>query len=117
MLLTNTRVLTLCKPFENNYSANIKSSKTELHKIRQSGGFLGSLLKPLLKTGLPLIRNLLKPLAKSILISLGLTAATSETDGAIYKKKFGSYVTTLIISNEKINDVMKIGKSLERLVY
>ena len=46
-----------------------------MHKIGQSGGFLGRLLEPLLKTGLPLIGNVLKPLAKSVLIPLGLTAA------------------------------------------
>ena len=55
--------------FEFNTSANIKLSKTQLHKIGQSGGFLG----PLLKTGLPLIGNVLKPLAKRVLILLGLS--------------------------------------------
>ena len=54
----------------------------------QSGGFLGILLGPLLKTGLPLIRNVLKSLTKSVLIPLGLTAAASATDTAIYKKMF-----------------------------
>ena len=52
----------------------------------QSGGFLGRLLDPLLKTGLPLIKNVIKPLAKSILIPLGLTAAGSEADAGIHKK-------------------------------
>ena len=52
----------------------------------QSGGFLGRLLGPLLKTGLPLIKNVIKPLAKSILIPLGLTAAASPRDVGIYKK-------------------------------
>ena len=84
-----------------------------MHKIGQSGGSLGILLGPLLKIGLPLIENVLKLLAKSVLISLGLTAAASETDAGIHKKMFGSCVTTLIISNEEINDIMKIVKSLE----
>ena len=79
----------------------------------QSGGLLGRHLGPLIKTGLPLIRNVLKPLAKSILILLGLMAATSPTDAAILKKMFGSGFTTLIISNEEMNDIMKIVKSLE----
>ena len=70
-----------------------------MHKIGQSGGFLDRVLGPLLKTGLPLIGSLLKPLAKSILIPLGLTAAASATDAAIHKKMFGSGTTTLIISN------------------
>ena len=79
-----------------------------MHKIGQSGGFLGRLLGPLLKTGLPLIGNVLKPLAKSVLIPLGLTAAASTTDAAIHNKMFGSGFTTLIISNEEMEDIMKI---------
>ena len=75
LLLTNTQASRLCKAFVNNSSANIKLSKTELHKLRQSRGFLGRLLGPLLKTRLSLMKNVLKPLAKSILIWLGLTAA------------------------------------------
>ena len=75
LLLTNTKVLRLRKAFANNSSANLKLSKTQLHKIGQSGGFLGRLLGPLLKTGLSLIGNVLKSLAKSVLITLGLTAA------------------------------------------
>ena len=62
---------------------------------------------------MPLIRNVLKPLAKSILIPLGLTAAVSAIDTAIYKKMFGSGNTTLKISNEEMNDAMKTIKSLE----
>ena len=53
----------------------------------QSGGFLGKLLGPLLKTGLPLMENVIKPLAKSVLISLGLTAAASAAEAGIQKKK------------------------------
>ena len=52
----------------------------------QWGGFLGILLGPLLKTGLPLMKNVIKPLAKSVLITLGLTAAASAADVGIYKK-------------------------------
>ena len=47
--------------------------------IRQ-GGFLGRLLGPLLKTELPLIKNMIKPVAKSVLIPLGLTVAASAAD-------------------------------------
>ena len=60
------------------------------------------------------MKNVLKPLAKSALIPLGLTAAASATDAAIHKKIFGSGMTTLIISNEKMNDLMKIVKSFEK---
>ena len=76
---------------------------------------------PLLKTGLPLIKNVIKPLAKSVLIPLGLTAAASAADAGIHKKILGSgrpsssasRTTTLIISNGKINDIMKIVQALE----
>ena len=88
-------------------------SKTQLHKIGQSGGFLGRLLGPLLKTGLPLMKNVLKPLAQSGLIPLGLTAAASATDAAIHKKRLGSGMTTLVVSNEEMNGIMEIVKSLE----
>ena len=84
LLLTNTNVWSLCKAFQNGSLPNIKLSKTKLHKIGQSAGFLDRLLGPLLKIGLPLIGNVLKPLAKSVLIPLGLTAAA--TDAAIHKK-------------------------------
>ena len=72
--------------FNNNTSTNIKLSKAQINKIIQSGGFLGKLLGPLLKTGLHLIKNVIKPLAKSVLIPLGLTAAASAADVGIYKK-------------------------------
>ena len=79
----------------------------------QSGGFLSRLLGPLLKTGLPLIKNVIKPLAKSVLIPLELTAAASAADAGIHKKILGSGNTTLIISNNEIEDIIKIVKSLE----
>ena len=103
LLLTNTQVSKHHKPFANGSSANIKLSKTQLHKIGQSGGFLGRPLGPLLKTGLHLIGHVIKPLAKSIFIPLGLTAAASATDAAIHKKMLGSGFTT-IISNEEMNE-------------
>ena len=85
-----------------------------MHKIGQSGGFLGKLSEPLLKTGLPLIGNVLKLLAKSFLIPLGLSPAASATNAAIHKKMTGSGSTTLIISNEEMNDIMKTVNSLEK---
>ena len=63
---------------------------------------------PLLKTGLPLMGNVLTPLAKSVLIPLGLMVAASATDVAIYKKMFGSGRTTLMISIEKMEDILLI---------
>ena len=85
LLFTNTQVLRLRRDFSNNCSANVKLSKNPLYKIEQSGGFLGR-LSGRLKTGLPLIRNVLKPLDKSALTPLGLTTARSATNAAIHKK-------------------------------
>ena len=83
----------------------------------QSGGFLGKLLGPLLKTtGLPLMKSVIKPLAKSVLIPLELTAAASAADAGIHKKILGSGYnnnTILIISNDEMDDILKIVKSLE----
>ena len=78
LLLTNRQASNLRKAFENHSSADIKLSKTQLSKMIQPGGFLGRLLGPLLKTRLPLIKNLITSLAKSVLIPLILTAAASE---------------------------------------
>ena len=72
-----------------------------MHKIGQSGGFLVTLLGPLLKTGLTLMKNLLKPVAKSVLIPLGLTTVASVTDAATHKKIFGSSMATLMIQKKK----------------
>ena len=85
LLLTNTYISRLRKSFENGSSANVKLSKTQ-----QSGGFLDRFLGQLLKTGLPLIGNVLKPLSKTALIPWELTAAAAVTDPAIRKKMFGS---------------------------
>ena len=78
--LTNKQVANLRKAFANNSSADIKFLKTLLSKMIQSGGFLVSLLALLLKTGLSLIKDTIKPLPKSVLILLGLTAAASAAD-------------------------------------
>ena len=88
-------------------------SKTQLSKIVQLEGFLSRILEPLLKTGLPLIENVLKPLSESVLVPLGLTAASLTADAAIHKKILGSGTTTLIFSNEDLNDIIKLVKSLE----
>ena len=114
LLLTNRQVSNLRKAFENHSSADIKLSKTQLSKITQPGGFLGRLPGPLLKTGLPLIKNVITSLAKSVLIPLILTAAASEADAGIHKKILGSgNMTTLIISNIEMEDIIKLVKSLE----
>ena len=113
LLLTTRQKTKVRNAFNNNTSTDIKFSKVQINKIIQSGGFLGKLLGPLLKTGLPLIKNVIKPLGKSVLIPLGLTAAASAADAEMHKKKLGSGNTTLIISNEEMNDVIKIVQTLE----
>ena len=100
LLLTDRQVSSLFKSFANNSSADIKLSKTQLWKMIQWRGFLSRLLGPLLKTGLPLIKHVIKPLAKSVLIPLGLTAAASAADAGTHKKILRSGNTTLIISNK-----------------
>ena len=109
LLLTTSQTTEVGNAIENNMSTDIKLSKAQISKIIQSGGFLGKLLYPSIKTGLPVIKNVIKPLAKSVLIPLALTAAASAADAGIQrtkkkKKKLGSGTTILIISNEEMNE-------------
>ena len=114
LLLTDRQVSSIRKTFSNNSSVDIKFSKTQLSKMIQSGGFFGKLLGSLLKAGLPLIKNVITPLAKGVLIPLGLTAEASAADAGIHKKILGSGShTTLIISNKDMDDLITIVKSLE----
>ena len=106
-MLANRQVANIRKAFANHTSTDIKLSKAQLTKM-QKGGFL-RFLAPLLKSGLSLLKSLIKPLGM-----LGLTAAASATDAAINKKILGSgNHTTLITSNDDIQDLLKIVKSLE----
>ena len=106
LLLTKRQVANIRKAFARNTSTDIKLSKTQLSKMIQSGGFLGSLLGklagPLMKVAIPLAKNVLAP--------LGVSAAI---DGSIKKKMLGSGTTTIIISNDEMDDLLKIVKSLE----
>ena len=113
LLLTNREAANLRKAFANNLSTDIKLWKTQLSKMIQSGRLLGRLLSTLLKTGLPLMRNVIKPLAKSVLIPLRLTAATSAADAGIHKTILRSGTTILMISNDEMEDIVKIVKSVE----
>ena len=83
---TNRQVANLRKGFTNNSSTDIKSSKSQLSKMIQSGDFLGLHLGSVLKAGLPLKKNVIKPLAKSAVIPLGLTASASAADAGIHRK-------------------------------
>ena len=114
LLLTKRQVANLRKAFANYLSTDMKISKTQLSKMLQSGGFPGRLLGPLLKTGLPLTKNVIQPFAKSVLIPLGLTAAAEAAEAGKHKKILGSgNYTTLIISNDEMEDIVKIVKALE----
>ena len=113
--LNNRQVVNLRKAFVDKSTNDIKSSKTQICKMIQSGRFLGRLIRPLLKTGLPLIKNVIKPLPKIVLVLLGLTAAASAADAGIHKKILGSgncpLSTTLIISNDEMKEIIKIVNS------
>ena len=108
-------------PFSLNGNPFIKASKgvlslvsSVLHKSKitsrnnsQEGGFL-NFLRPLVTAGLPLMKYVLTPLAKNILLPLGLSAGMSAADAVIQKKNYGLRTTVLITSNEKMEDIMKI---------
>ena len=109
LLLTTRQKTKLRNAFENNMSIDIMLSKAQLSKVIQSGGFLDLLLS---KTAGPLI-NVAVPLAKDILAPLAITAAASVIDAGVQKKIHGSGATTLIISKEEMNYIMKIVQALE----
>ena len=123
LLLAERQVPKLCKDFANGLSANIKLWKTGLSKMKKSGGFFDRLLWPLLKTVLRLTENVIQPLAKRVLIHLGLTAAVSTADTGIQRKIFepgdprtyslGTRTTTLLVSSEEMADFKKKIKSLK----
>ena len=78
----------------------------------QLGGFLGRLLGPLIRTGLPLMKNVVQPLAKSVLIRLGLTVAASAADEGIRNKILGSGCNATLISSKEMKDILEIFRSL-----
>ena len=108
LLLTTRQKIKLRNAFNNNMSTDLKLSKAQISKIIQSGEFLGSLLS---KLAGPLMKAI--SLAKNVLAPLGITTAASAIDVGIQKKIHGSGTTTLIISNEEMNDIMKIIQALE----
>ena len=109
LLLMTRQKAKLRKALNNNTSTDIKLSKAQITKIIQSDGFLGSLLSklagPLMKVAAPSAKNVLAPLA--------ITATASAIDAGIQKKIHGSGTTTLIISDEEMNDIIKIVQALE----
>ena len=79
----------------------------------QAGGFAGRVLGSLLKIELALMKNVIKKFAKSVLIPIGLTSAASVADAGIHKKILGSGNTTLMLSNDEMEGIIKIVKSHE----
>ena len=112
-LLLTTQKTKLRNAFNNNMSTDLKLSKAQISKIILCGGFLGSLLSKLIGQ----LMKVAVPLAKSILVPLEITAAASAIDAGIQKKIHGSGTTSLIISNEEVNDIMKIVKLLKILIF
>ena len=100
-------------------SVNVKLSKNQISKIILSERFLGRLLEPLMKVGLLLMKNVLGQFAKSMLITIRLTARLSALDTGVHNNILGSGTsgpsgsgtTTLIISNKEMEEIMKIDKS------
>ena len=109
LLLTTRQKAKLINAFDNNMSTNLKLSKAQISKIIQSGGFLGSLIS---KLAGPLMKVAVL-LAKNILVPLEITVAASAVDAGILKKIPVSRTTTLIISKEEMNGIMKIVQALE----
>ena len=113
LLLTTRQKTKLRNAFNNNMSTDLKFSRAQISKIIQCGRFLGSLLSklagPLMKVAIPL--------AKIVLAPLVITAAASAIDAGTQKNIYGSGTTTLIISNEEMNDIMKLLKLLKILIF
>ena len=114
LLLTTRQKTRLRNAFNNNMSTlwsfkDLNLSKAQISKIIQAGGFLGLLLN---KLAGPLMKVVI-PLAKNVLASLRVTVAVSAIDAGIQKNIYGSGTTTSIVSNEEVNDIMKIVQALE----
>ena len=108
-LLLTARQKKLRNAFNNNVSTDLKLSRVKISKIIQSEGFL----RPLFSKLAGLLMKVAIPLAKNVLAPLGIATAASATDAEIQKKIHGSGTTTLMISNEEINDIMKIVQVIE----
>ena len=110
--LPNNEIKDIMKVISSLENRGILVKGTTRKITNQEGGFL-NFFWPLMAAGLPLVKSVLAPLAKSVLLPLRLSAGISATDATIQKKVYGSKSRTLIISNEEIEEVMKIVKLLE----
>ena len=109
LLLTTRQKMKLRNAFNNKMSTDLKISRAPISKIIQSGRFLGALLSklagPLMKVTVSLAKHILAPLA--------IAASASAIDAGIQTKIHGSGTTTLMVSNEEMNDIIKIVQPLE----
>ena len=132
LLLTTRQKTKIRNAFNNNTFTDIKFSKAQINEITQSGGFLGRLLGPLLKTGLPLIKNVIKPLAKSVLIPLNdiikivqalkdsniLLKGVTETVKNETKKQEGGFLSMLLgFLGASLLEHLLTGKGVVRAGY
>ena len=112
-VLTNGKIPSLCKTFTYNLSANMKLSTTHFSKKIHVGEFPGINIGTLMKAGLPLIKNIIKPLAKSLPVPLRLTAAAPPPDASFLQIILVSRTTPLTISNKEKEDIKKIIRYFE----
>ena len=110
--LTNNEIKDIIKEIKSLENRGTLLKRTTTKITSQEGGFL-NFLRPLMTAGLSLMKSVLAPLAKSVLLPFGLSTTMSTTDAVIQMKIHGSGTTALIISNEKMEVIMKIVKSLE----
>ena len=110
--LTDNEIKDIIKGIKSLENRGILLKGTTKKITSLEGGFL-NFLRPLMTASLPLIKSVLMPLTKSVLLPLGLSVGISAAVKAIQKKICGSGTTALIISNEEMEDIMKIVKSLE----
>ena len=112
-VLTNGKIPSLCKTFTYNLSANMKLSTTHFSKKIHVGEFPGINIGALMKAGLPLIKNIIKPLAKSLPVPLRLTAAAPPPDASFLQIILVSRTRPLTISNKEKEDIKKIIRYFE----
>ena len=110
--LTNNEIKDILKVIKSLENRGILIKWTTRKNTSQEGGFL-NFLKPLMTAGLPLMKSVLTPWCKSVSLPLGLSAGMSAANAAIQKKIHGSRTRALIISNEEMEDIIKIVKSFE----
>ena len=112
-VLTNGKIESFCKTLTYDFSANMKLSTTHFSKKIYVGEFPGTNIGTLMKAGLPLIKNIIKPLAKGLPVPLRLIAAAPPPDASFLQIILVSGTTPLLISSKEKEDVKKIIRYFE----